>query len=110
MECMENNSQIQMSETSQIQAKMKNHWKEDLHSRWPRTSGYEQRQRWLCNLNIIRKSLFLLVEITPYSLKIRKCIMSANMLYKEWQQRKMPFCWKTSTEARTQQSSRTQTW
>jgi len=92
MECMENNNQIQMSATSQIQAQMKNHWKEDLHSRWPRISGNEEKQRLFCNLNITRKSLFQLVRITPFSLKIRRCIMSANMLYKKWQQRrKCPF-------------------
>lgn len=87
MESMENNNQIQMSATSQIQAQIKNHWKEDMHSRWPRTSGNE-RQRWFCNLNIPRKLLFQLIGITPYSLKIRRCITSANMLYKEWQERK----------------------
>jgi hypothetical protein len=39
---MENNNQIQMSAISQIQAQMKNHWKEDLHNRRPRISGNEE--------------------------------------------------------------------
>ena len=52
---MENNNQIQMAATSQIQAQMINHWKEDLHSRWPRTSGHEERQRWFCNLRITQE-------------------------------------------------------
>ena len=83
---MANNGQIQMS-APQIQAQLKNHWKDDLQSRWPRTSGTEERYRWLCNLIVTRNSLFQLVGITPYSLKIRRCIMSANMSHKEWQQR-----------------------